>query len=86
MYRAYYKRLYLTWVLCLVSSTVLGIIFHICCFIVGFLVSACKGPWYIFKNVSKAKEQTSASSVKCLAPLKSKANIPKLNLKLKVEL
>ena len=31
---------------CLVSSTVLvlGISFHICCFIVSFIVSACKDP------------------------------------------
>ena len=33
---AYCKWLYLTWVLCLVSSTVLCIIFHIYCFIVNF--------------------------------------------------
>ena len=46
MYRAYSKRLYLTWVLCLVSSTVLGTIFHICCFIFSFIVSDCKDPWY----------------------------------------
>ena len=52
LYRAYCKRLYLTWVLCLVSSTVLGIIFRhqICCFIVSFIVSACKDPWYITKE------------------------------------
>ena len=41
LYRAYCKWLHLTWVLCLVPSTVLCIIFHIYCFIVGFIVSAC---------------------------------------------
>ena len=31
--------------MCLASSTVLGIIFHIHCFIVSFIVKACKDPW-----------------------------------------
>ena len=44
LYRACCKRLYLTWALCLIPSTVLGILFHICCFIVSF--TACKDPWY----------------------------------------
>ena len=49
--RAYCKWLYLTWALCLVSSTVFGIIFHIYCFIVSFIFSAFKDPWYIWKKV-----------------------------------
>ena len=41
-----------TWALCLVSSTILGIIFYIYCFIVSFIISACKEPWYIYiKNI-----------------------------------
>ena len=36
--RAYCKWLYLMWVLCLVSSTVLGIIFQICCFVSFYIV------------------------------------------------
>ena len=46
LYKVYCKWLYLTWVLLLVSSTFLGIIFHICCFIVSSIKSACKDPWY----------------------------------------
>ena len=38
-YRAYCKQLYLTWAACLVSSTILCTVFHICCFIVSFIVS-----------------------------------------------
>ena len=43
LYRAYCKRLYLTWVLSCFDHR-LGSIFHTCCFIVGFIVSACKDP------------------------------------------
>ena len=55
LYSAYCKRLYLIWVLCLVSSIVLGIIFHVCCFIVSFIVSAYKDLYiyiYIYISVS----------------------------------
>ena len=51
LYRAYCKQLYLTWLLCLVSSTILAILgftFYICCFIFSFIVSACKNPLYIY--------------------------------------
>ena len=53
LHRPYCKWLYLIWVLCL-SFTVLGITFYISCFIVSFIVSACKDPciyiyiWYIY--------------------------------------
>ena len=48
LYGAYCKWLYLTRVLSLVSSTVLGIIFHIYCCIASFINSTCKDPWYIY--------------------------------------
>ena len=48
LHRPYCKWLYLIWVLCL-SFTVLGITFYISCFIVSFIVSACKDPFiYIY--------------------------------------
>ena len=33
---------------CVLFRPVLGTIFHIHCFIISFIVSACKDPWYIY--------------------------------------
>ena len=44
--------------LCLVLTTVLGIIFHICGFIVNFIVSDFKDPWYIRKDVIRTPLST----------------------------
>ena len=60
LYRAYCKWLCLTWVLCLVSSTVLGIIFHVYCFVVSFIVSGCKDLWYIYIYIYKKKNKIRA--------------------------
>ena len=43
----------------LVRPQFLGIIFHICCFIVRFIVSACKDPIYIGRSLFQKKKSYS---------------------------
>ena len=40
----------------LVCTQFLTIIFHICCFIVSFIVNVCKDPWYRYLKKAKKRE------------------------------